>query len=583
VNATHPSDPKLVRRFLREHVAPYWLLQAQIFLCVLVQVVLELADPLILRSLIDRGLGDGDLEAVGRLVALLVGALAFRVAFRIVSTWLHSYGGLRVMFDLRRRAYEHVQGLSPYFLRGEHFGDVLARLTSDVDVLQRSAVYTVVGAVQHVLTIVGIWIVLLFLDVRLAGILALVYPLLALTLWLLNHRMRVESENARESVGKLYAFLEERLGAVRLIQEYRRERAQAKRLVGVSRPWIRSNLRLSIFGSMQTSAADVMLSMAPVLVFLFGGARVVEGTLSIGTLIAFYTLAARLHRPVSLLVDIHIELQSARAALRRVYHLIDLVPWIVERPDASAPSPVLGRIAFESVDFAWGSTSILRGIDARIEPGERIAIVGASGSGKSTLAALASRFLDPSNGAVSLDGLDVRRWKLGELRRAIGVVPQEAQIFHDTLRANLKLAAPRASDAELHAALDAMQLGPFVAALPDGLDTEVGEAGLRLSGGERQRLALARALLAAPRVLILDEATSALDARTERAVLDALRERLATRTVLMIAHRLTSVQDCDRILVMRDGRLVEVGTHAELHAQGGVYRELYDEQSRCET
>ncbi|MCE9595795.1 MAG: ABC transporter ATP-binding protein/permease [Planctomycetes bacterium] len=583
MNAARAGSPKLVRRFLAEHVAPYWLLQAEIGLCVLVQVVLELVDPLILRAVIDRGLGDGDMEAVGRLVALLVGALAFRVAFRIVSTWLYSYGGLRVMFDLRRRAYEQVQRLSPYFLRGEHYGDVLSRLTADVDVLQRSAVYTVVGAVQHVLTIVGIWIVLVFLDPRLAGILAFVYPVLALCLWLTNKHMRVESENARTSIGRLYSFLEERLGAVRLIQEFRREHAQAKRLVRVSRPWMRANLRLSMFGSLQTSAADVMLSIAPVLVFLFGGARVLDGSLSIGTLIAFYTLAARLQRPVSLLVDIHIELQSARAALRRVYHLIDLVPWIAERPDASAPTAVAGRVEFERLDFAWDGASILRGIDARIEPGERIAIVGASGSGKSTLAALASRFLDPSGGAVKLDGLDLRSWKLGELRRAVGVVPQEAQIFHDTLRENLKLAAPRASDAELRAALDAMQLGPFVAALPEGLDTEVGEAGLRLSGGERQRLALARALLAAPRVLILDEATSALDARTERAVLDALRERLAGRTVVMIAHRLTSVQDCDRILVMREGRIVEAGTHAALYAAGGVYRELYDEQSRRES
>ncbi|MCK6445309.1 MAG: ABC transporter ATP-binding protein/permease [Planctomycetes bacterium] len=570
----------LFLRFLREHLAPYWLLQLEIAICVAVQVVLELVDPLILRAVIDRAIGDGDRELLLWLIGLLLGTLAFRVAFRVISTWLYSYGGLRVMFDFRRRAYERVQSLSPYYLRGEHYGGVLARLTSDVDVLQRAAVYTVVHSIQHVLVITGIWIVLIVLDPALAGVLALVYPVLALVLWILNRSIRTESDAARESVGKLYEFLEERLGAVRLIQEFRRERAQAKRFVGVSRPWMRSNLRLSVFASMQVSLADVMLAIAPITVFLFGGARVLEGTLSIGTLVAFYTLAARLHRPVSLLIDINIELQTARSALRRVYQLIDTEPWIQERADATAPPTLAGRIEFKSVDFRWESATILRSISTTIAPGERVAIVGASGSGKSTLAALASRFLDPTGGAVELDGLDLRHWKLADLRRTVGVVPQEAQMFHDSLRANLNLAAPHATDDELRDVLEAMQLGPFLAGLPAGLDTEVGEAGLRLSGGERQRVALARALLAKPRVLILDEATSALDPRTERLVLEALKERMRQRTLVMIAHRLTSVQDSDRILVIVGGELVESGSHAALYARGGPYRELYDEQLR---
>ncbi|MCC7011664.1 MAG: ABC transporter ATP-binding protein [Planctomycetes bacterium] len=583
MNENSPPDVGVFRRFLREHVAPYWLLQAEIVICVGVQVALEIADPLILRAIIDRALGDGDMELLAWLVGLLLGTLLFRVAFRIVSAWLYSYGGLRVLFDFRRRAYERVQSLSPYFLRGERCGDMLARLTSDVDVLQRAAVYTVVQGLQHVLVILGVGCVLVVLDARLAGILALVYPALVLALWMLNRNLRRESDASRTAIGALYDFLQERLNSVRLIQEFRRERAQAKRFVRVSRPWMRSNLRLSVFSSLQMSLADVMLAIAPITVFFFGGARVLDGSLSVGTLVAFYTLAARLHRPVSLLIDINIELQTARSALRRVYQVIDLEPWIRELPDASAPPRIEGALEFERVDFRWDTTPILHQVCARIAPGERIAIVGASGSGKSTLAALAARFLDPSSGVVRIDGVDVRRWKIADLRRAVGVVPQEAQLFHDTLRENLRLAAPRASDAELSEALEAMQLGPFLAALPEGLDTQVGEAGLRLSGGERQRLALARAVLAEPRVLILDEATSALDPRTERCVLDALVQRHRGRTMVMIAHRLTSIQDCDRILVMSEGRLIESGTHAQLHAARGVYRELYDEQGRRES
>ncbi|HVQ25287.1 MAG TPA: ABC transporter ATP-binding protein, partial [Planctomycetota bacterium] len=502
-NAARASTGGHFRRFLSEHVAPYWLLQAEIAVCLAVQVVLELADPLILRAIIDRALGDGDLELLLWLVLLLAGTLAFRVAFRIVSTWLYSFGGLFVLFDFRRRAYERVQSLSPYYLRGEHYGDVLARLTSDVDVLQRAAVYTAVNGVQHVLVILGIGVLLVFLDPTLAGILALVYPLLGLGLWLLNRHIRRESEGARDAVGKLYDFLEERLASVRLVQEFRRERAQARRLVSTSRPWIRSNLRLSIFSALQTSFADAMLAIGPIVAFLFGGARVLDGSLSVGTLVAFYTLAGRLNRPISLLVDINIDLQMARAALARVYHLIDLEPWIRELPDASAPARVDGRLAFEQVDFGWQGTPVLQGVTAEIAPGERVAIVGASGSGKSTLAALASRFLDPVRGTVRLDGLELRRWRLSDLRRAVGVVPQEAQIFHDTLAENLRLAAPHASDEELAEALRALRLGPFLAGLPEGLATTVGQSGLRLSGGERQRFALARALLARPQVLIL--------------------------------------------------------------------------------
>jgi len=579
VNDAAPSDRGLFRRFLREHVAPYWLLQVEIAVCVLVQVALELVDPLILRAMIDRAIGDGDFELLVWLSALLLGSLAFRVAFRIVSTWLYSYGGLRVLFDFRRRAYERVQSLSPYYLQGEKYGDVLARLTSDVDVLQRAAIYTVVHAVQHVLVIVGVWTILVLLDAPLAGVLALVYPVLALGLWLLNRHLRTESIASRMSIGQLYEFLEERLGAVRLIQEFRRERAQVKRFVGISRPWIRSHLRLSVFASMQVSMADVMLALASIVVFLFGGARVLDGSLSIGTLIAFYTLAGRLHRPVSLLIDINIELQTARSALARVYEIIDLEPWIREAPGASVPSAIDGRVEFDAVDFRWESAEILRGISTTIAAGERIAVVGASGSGKSTLAALASRFLDPARGSVKLDGLDLRRWKLSELRKSVGVVPQEAQMFHDSLRANLRLAAPRANDEQLVAALESAQLGAFLSALPEGLDTQVGESGLRLSGGERQRLALARALLADPRVLILDEATSALDSRTEGEIQSALEEAARGRTTIVVAHRLSTIADADQIIVLDDGKVAERGTHAELVAREGIYADLWRRQA----
>lgn len=573
------GDPRYVRRFLVEHVAPYWLLQLEIAACVLIQVVLEILDPLLLRALIDRALGDADLSLLTLLVALLAASLVFRVAFRVASTWLYSWGGLRILFDFRRRAFERVQTLSPYHLAGERRGDILARLTSDIDVLQRAAVHTVVNGAHDVLVIVGIAVVLVVLDAPLAGTLGLVYPPLVIGMVVLNRHLRRESTAARDAVGGLYDFLDERVGATRLVQEYRRERAQARRFVRVSRPWIRANLRLSIFSSFQVSLADVMAASAPIVVFLVGGRRVLDGTISLGTLVAFYTLAARLYRPFAGLVDINIDLQLARASLARVYPVIDREPAPRESKSAKSPAQVQGRVTFEHVDFSWGTESVLRSLTFTIEPSHRVAIVGPSGSGKSTLAALLARFLDPTRGRVSIDGVDLCQWRLPDLRRAVRVVPQEAQLFHDTLRENLLLAAPRATDDELIEALEAMELGPFLAGLPDGLDTQVGESGLRLSGGERQRVALARALLTDPQVLILDEATSALDPRTERMVLDRVKERMSGRTLVMIAHRLTSVSDADELLVICDGELVERGRHEPLLAAGGTYRELWDEQS----
>lgn len=573
----------LVRRFFRERVRPYLGLQIEIGACLFVLVLLELVDPLILRAIIDRALGDGDSGLLLALVGLLLVIMVFRMCFRLLSVWLFSYSGLRIVFDFRQRAFEHVARLSPYALRGEHAGDTLSRLTSDIDVLQRAAAHTITRAAQDVMTIAGILLVLLWLDPRLTLLLLLVYPLLVLVLLRINGRVRREGMRARVAMGGLYTFLEERLGAVRLIQEYRRQKSEARRHVGVSRPVISSNLALSVWAAGQISLADLMTTSAFVVVFLVGGHHVLGGQLSLGTLVAFYTLATRLYRPISLLIDVNVDLQVARAALARVYELLDRRPDIEDRPGAVALSAPAGGLELSGVGLTWpDGTRVLDNVSLTVAPGQRVAVVGSSGGGKSTLAALMSRFLDPQQGTVALDGHDLRGVTLASLRQVVGLVPQETQLFHDTLAANLRLARPRATDDELRTALHAACLDEFLAGLPAGLDTLVGEEGLRLSGGERQRLALARALLKRPRIYILDEATSALDPRTERELLARFAAATAGCTVVVIAHRLTTVTEVDRIFVVGNGRLLETGTHAELHARGGAYRALWDGQQLAE-
>lgn len=581
MRSSSPRRRGLVRRFFREYVHHYFGLQAEIAFCLLLSVILTLIDPLILRAIIDRALGDGDYSLLLILVGMMFGVLIFRTGFRLITVWLYSYSGLRILFDFRQKVFEHVERLSPFFFRGERTGDILARLSSDIDVLQRAAAHTVVHAVQDILTISGIMLILLYIDPKLTLALVIVYPFLVVILAKINRRIQEESVRAREAVSGLFTFLEERITGIRLIQEFLREKREAMRHVRVSRPWIRSNLLLSVISAGQISLADVMATGAFIIVFLMGGKRVLDGSLSLGSLVAFYTLASRLYRPISGLIDINIDLQIARASLARVYDLLDTEPDIREHDDAAVPASINGAIRLDGVGLTWpGGTTTLDGVDLTVEPGQVVALVGPSGSGKSTLAALVTRYLDPVDGSVLIDGLDVKFWKLRVLRRSVGLVPQETQLFHDTIAANLRLAKPDATDAELIDVLETTGLGEFLATLPDGLETIVGEQGLRMSGGERQRLALARSLLKAPQIHILDEATSALDPRMERQVLDRYFEKVRGRTVILIAHRLTSVTNADRIFVMSQGRLVESGTHAELYKAGGLYRSLFDEQSR---
>jgi ABC-type multidrug transport system fused ATPase/permease subunit len=581
VKKVSPHQKGLVRRFLREYVRPYLGLQVEIGFCLLVSVFLNLIDPIILRAIIDRALGDGDSNLLFMLIFILVGVLVFRVGFRLITVWLYSYSGLRILFDFRQKVFEHVERLSPFFFRGEQLGDILARLTSDIDELQQAAAHTVVNAVQDIMTIFGIMVLLFWLDLKLTLALVVVYPLLIVILARINNRLRDEGLRAREAMAGLFSFLEERIVNIRLVQEFTREKAEAGRHVRVSRPWIGSNLSLSVIGAGQVSLADMMSTGAFILVFLLGGMRVLDGTLSLGSLVAFYTLASRLYRPISGLIDINIDLQVARASLLRVYELIDMEPDIKEHPQAATPPQIKGALELREVGLTWSDgTRALNDITMTVGAGQVVALVGPSGSGKSTLAALAARYLDPQQGTVSIDGLDLRRWKLKDLHRTVGVVPQETQLFHDTVAANLRLARRNASESDLYSALETSGLGEFVSNLPQGLMTLVGEQGLRLSGGERQRLALARSLLKAPFVHILDEATSALDPRTERQVLERYFDAVRGRTVILIAHRLTSVTNVDLIFVLNEGSLVETGSHDRLYQAGGLYRSLFDEQSR---
>ncbi len=576
-----PHARGLIRRFFAAFVRPYFALQVEIGICLVVGVVLGLVDPLVLRAIIDRALGDGDRQLLFLLSGLLALVLVFRVAFRILATWLYSYSGLRILFDVRSRVFRHVERLSPYFFRGERFGDILSRLTSDVDLLQQTAAHTLVNAASDGLTVLGILAILFWLDPVLTLALLLAYPLLLLLLVRVNRKVRDEGRRAREAYGNLFSFLEERLTGIRLVQEHLRETAEARGHVRVSRPLIRSNLALSMFGAWQVALADLVNTGAFVLVFLAGGSRVLAGALSVGSLVAYYTLATRLLRPIGGLIEVNVDLQVARAALARIFELLDQVPEIREESGARAPAAIRGEVVLEGVGLAWSDGTVaLHGVDLKIPAGGVVAIVGPSGGGKSTLAALLPRYLDPQTGEVILDGLDVRRWPLGDLRRNVGFVPQETQLFHDTLAANLRLASRRATDAQILEAVEIAGLGDFVRAAPLGLETVVGEQGLRLSGGERQRLAIARALLKAPTVYILDEATSALDPRTERQVLSRFLDRVRGRTVVLIAHRLTSLVGVDRIFVLSEGGIAASGTHDDLHRAGGLYRRLYDDQMR---
>jgi ATP-binding cassette, subfamily B, bacterial MsbA len=578
---------------LFNHLKPYWKQLLVILTLLLLWTGLELLPPLFQRTIIDDIVQTGD---TSRLVPLVSGLIGIYLALQLVSAgdlYLRHALGERFILDLRVELYAYLQRLSLSYFERTSTGELMSRITNDVNALEQFVTHGSSLTMVDLLRLLGTAGVLLWLDWQLALVAMLPVPVLAVALRLFNTRVRPIYRQVRDRLGDINARLQDNISGIQVIQAFGQERAALERFAEDSQAYYRARVQGIRAWSTFFPAIRFMAALGMALVLAFGARRVIDGALSLGTLVAFLSYVTSFYQPINRLTEVDNVFQQALAASERVFELLDQEPDIQDTPDASAPPAIQGEIAFEHVYFCYGQEAkeanagdgeyVLHDVSFHVAPGQVVALVGPSGAGKTSIANLLNRFYDPIRGQVRIDGRDVKDIPLDCLRAHIAVVLQETFLFNSSVRDNLLFAKADASDKEMIAAARAAYAHDFIMDMPDGYDTEIGERGVRLSGGQRQRLALARAILADPRILILDEATSSVDAEAEYLIQQALEHVLKGRTALVIAHRLSTIRDADKIIALEEGHIREVGDHRELMSREGLYSQLYRRQLELAT
>jgi len=545
------------------YVVPYWRRLALVVALSAVSTALTLLVPYLSKSLIDRALVGRDLAALYRTVALFAIISIASFALTAITGLRYTRVSADILFDMRLALYRHLQRLSPRFYARTPLGDILARVNNDVGEVQRVAAESLLAWVGNILFLAGSIVAMIWLDARLAAVaLAAVPP----SVWALS---RTRSELAsrvrsvREAGAAIGSFLIETLQAVRLVVTSNAQAREVDEFRRRNTAFVDALMSMQLWSYLSGSAPGAVLALGNAAVFVYGGHRVVAGSLTLGTFVAFIAYQMRVLQPVQALMGLYSNLATVRVSLERVHALLDAPVDVVERPAPARLTRVEGAIAFDRVTVDLGRGDVLRSVSFSIAPGEQLALVGPSGSGKSTVADLLLRLLDPDEGVVTLDGYDLRDIALEDLRRHVVLVDQAPFVFHATVAENIRYARPDATEEEVRDAARAAGLDLFVARLPDGYATVVGERGAAVSAGERQRIAIARALLVNPTVLVLDEPTAALDPATERQVADGYDRIMRGRTTLLITHRMTLAARADRVLTLgADGTLETEGRPA---------------------
>jgi subfamily B ATP-binding cassette protein MsbA len=606
-----PAEPKrpaglirAVRRMLA-FARPYRRRLALAFVAASASSLVWLAVPLGLQRLLDAVFERGDSDLLDQIALALVGLFVLQSVLGFVGYYLLEWTGERVVTDLRKRLYAHLLGLDARFFASHRTGDLTSRLTNDVGSVRAAVTTALVELVTQTLSLVGSVVLMVLLNWRLSLLAFAIVPAVSLMARFFGARIRRLAKAVQDRLAEATAIAEEALAAIRVVTAFGRQPHEAGRFDASAEALFVEARRRIVYANLFWTGVGLLSFASLALIFWFGGREVLAGRLTAGALVAFIFYALNIARGVGGLSRLYTTFSSAAGASDRIFALLDTPADIADAPGAKSLPHVRGALAFEGVSFAYSAAQqtapaadasdparspsaggdgaaqpaqapppVLRDVSLRVQPGETVALVGPSGAGKSTLMSLVPRFFDPDAGRVLLDGHDVRGVRLDDLRAAIAYVPQETQLFATTLSDNIRYGRLDATQAEIEEAARKASAHAFIARLPGGYDTPVGERGITLSGGERQRIALARAFLRDAPILLLDEATSALDAESERDVQSALDRLMRGRTTLVIAHRLATVVGADRIAVLESGQVVETGTHAELVERSGLYARL---------
>ncbi|WP_340106126.1 ABC transporter ATP-binding protein [Rhodohalobacter sp. 8-1] len=548
---------------------------------VLIASAIWLTVPLGLRELIDAVFEVGNRSLLNWLAIGLFVLFIMQSLFSFLGNYHLEWVGERVITDLRKKVYEHLHRLGFRFYENRRLGEITSRLTNDVGSIRTALTDSLPQLFTITFSLIGSVTLMVILNWRLSLVIFVTVPLITIATRYFGQKIRSLSKNIQDDLAESTAVAEDALGAVRLVKAFVREEYEVERYSTAVEQLFGTARRKMVLTQLFWSGVGIMFMSTLVIIFWYGGIEVLAGRLTAGDLVAFIIYALNISRSVSQTSRLYAAVNTAAGASERIFELLDEVPEITDSPDAKAISHVDGSIRAVNIQFSYDEGQpVLKDISFDAEAGETIALVGPSGAGKTTLLNLIPRFYDPQEGSILLDGTDIREYKVKSLRRQISIVPQEVHLFGTSVKENIRYGKLEATDEQVVAAAKAANAHDFISAMPEGYDSMIGEKGVKLSGGQRQRLAIARAILKDPAILLLDEATSSLDSESEAQVQDALYRLMQDRTTFVIAHRLSTVQHADRILVLEDGRIIETGTHAELIDQNGLYSHLYALQFR---
>lgn len=563
------------------YIKPYMHRLIFAMFCTIMAAAGNLYIPWIIKDMIDEVLADKNGTMLNWIAASIIAIFVVRGLFWYGQNYLMSYVGQSVIIDIRAAVFKKLQRLSVSFYDKNKTGTIMSYVTNDVNALQSAMVENTIEMITEGFILIGSVVAMIYLDWRLTLFTVCTFPVVLWFMEFFGKKIRKTGGRIQECTADITSVLQESVASARVIKSFVREDYEVDRFDVENRANFRANMKNAQLMATLTPVVELVAAIGVTMIIWYGGNNVINGTITAGSLVAFLTYAVNIANPIKRLTRVIGNIQKALAAAQRVFMIIDMPEEIAESRDAKQLPEVSGKVEFQNVSFAYDDKgNVITDLSFSVKPGEVIAIVGPSGAGKSTIANLLPRFYDVNKGDIKIDGHSVREVTLDSLREQVGIVPQETMLFNGSVYNNILYGRLDATKEEIEAAAKAANAHDFIMQLTDGYETKLGDRGVNLSGGQRQRIAIARAILKNPRILILDEATSALDTESERVVQEALDRLMVGRTSFVIAHRLSTVKNADKILVLEKGNLVESGTHDELLALDGLYAHLYKIQYR---